>query len=99
MLAGISASTAINDKGSEIEKAHRMIIAGLEARLSEKDELNNRIYNRMSEMVRYEQLRGRVATIISYCTLAAFVVIFLRFLFYRRNGHGVTSIVPWSSEG
>lgn len=105
MLAGISGNAStdgdvvVSRTGDEISKAYEAIIAGLEARLSEKDKWFNQFYVRMQEAIQHERNRAKVAAIISYCALAVFVVVFFKILFYRRNRHGVTSIVPYSSEG
>ena len=69
--------------GSQIVHSYQAIVAGLEARLSEKDErLTHRNalleieYSRAQEEIARERNRAHVASIISYVTLGLFVLLF-----------------------
>ena len=63
---------------------YRDVIAGLEARLDEKDErisarwkLAEKERERAEEVIAYERRRAKVATILSYAVLGLFVMMFL----------------------
>lgn len=77
-LAGIGTG-AERDLG-----AYQMVVAGLEARLGEKDErisarwrLAEKERERAEEEIAYERRRARAAIIISYVALGLFVLFFL----------------------
>lgn len=87
-LAGIThfeeESMKNGHSGSELSKAYETIIAGLEARLVEKDErlkhrdaLITQTHLRAMEIVKREQKRSKFYGIISYACLALFVLIFI----------------------
>lgn len=70
--------------GSEISRNYQAIVAGLEARLTEKDErLTHRSslveaeHKRAQEEIIHERNRAKVATVVSYVTLGLFVLLFL----------------------
>ena len=69
--------------GSEIARTYRMVIAGLEARLSEKDErlvhrdeLVVEEHRRAQEEIMHERKRAKAATWVSYVSLGLFAVLF-----------------------
>lgn len=74
---------------SEISRTYKAIVAGLEARLSEKDErLTHRDaliveeHKRAAEEIMHERKRAHVASVISYAALGLFVLLFfIDFLF------------------
>lgn len=64
--------------------AYQMVVAGLEARLGEKDERNSARWNlaekereRAEAEIAYERRRARAAIIISYVALGLFALFFL----------------------
>ena len=64
--------------------AYQMVVAGLEARLDEKDErisarwkLAEKERERAESEIAYERRRAKVATILSYAVLGLFVMMFL----------------------
>lgn len=59
--------------GSEISRTYKAIVAGLEARLNEKDE---RLTHR-DTLVAEERKRAKTASIISYISLGLFVLLFI----------------------
>lgn len=70
--------------GSEISRNNQAIVAGLEARLSEKDtritdraSLMEQEHRRAQEEIMHERKRAQIATIISYVVLGLFVLLFL----------------------
>lgn len=70
--------------GSEISRNYQAIVAGLEARLSEKDtritdrtSLMKQEHRRAQEEIIHERKRAQTATIISYVVLGLFVLLFL----------------------
>lgn len=70
--------------GSEISRTYKAVVAGLEARLSEKDErLTHRDtlvaeeHRRAMEEVEHERKRAHTASIISYAALGLFVLLFI----------------------
>lgn len=70
--------------GNEIARNYQAIVAGLEARLSEKDtRLTDRAgvmeqeHRRAQEEILHERKRAMTATVISYVVLGLFVVLFL----------------------
>lgn len=74
---------------SEISRTYKAIVAGLEARLSEKDErLTHRDaliveeHKRAAEEIMHERKRAHVASVISYAALGLFALLFfIDFLF------------------
>ena len=69
--------------GSEIARTYRMVIAGLEARLSEKDErlvhrdeLVVEEHRRAQEEIANERKRAKTAMWVSYVSLGLFAVLF-----------------------
>ncbi len=69
--------------GSEIARNYQAIVAGLEARLAEKDaRISHRseqvedAHRRAEEAIGYERRRARTAAVISYITLSLFVLLF-----------------------
>ena len=70
--------------GSEISRTYKAVVAGLEARLNEKDErLTHRDaliaeeHQRAVEEIEHERKRAKTASIISYAALGLFVLLFL----------------------
>lgn len=64
--------------------AYQLVVAGLEARLGEKDErisarwrLAEKERERAEAVIAYERRRAKVATILSYAVLGLFVMMFL----------------------
>lgn len=69
--------------GSEISRTYKAVVAGLEARLNEKDErLTHRDaliaeeHQRAVEEIEHERKRAKTASIISYAALGLFVLLF-----------------------
>lgn len=69
--------------GSEISRTYKMVVAGLEERLSERtnsishrDALVEQERKRAQEAIEEERKRTKLATIISYGTLGLFVLLF-----------------------
>lgn len=70
--------------GNEIARNYQAIVAGLEARLSEKDtritdraSLMEQEHQRAQEEIMHERKRAMTATVISYVVLGLFVILFL----------------------
>lgn len=81
-LAGIRADEYKAD--GDADQAYKAVIAGLEARLDEKDEriehrgrIASEDHQRAEEAIAYERHRAHVATVVSYAALALFVVLFV----------------------
>lgn len=90
-LAGIRADEYKADGGAD--EAYRAVIAGLEARLDEKDEriehrgrIASEDHQRAEEAIAYERHRAHVATVVSYAALALFVVLFVLDFFIPTAG-------------
>lgn len=69
--------------GSEISRSYQAVVAGLEARLAEKDarlvhrsDLLVADQRRAQEEIRHERQRAKTATLVSYIALGLFVVLF-----------------------
>lgn len=70
--------------GNEIARNYQAIVAGLEARLSEKDtritdraSLMEQEHRRAQEEIMHERKRAMTATVISYVVLGLFVMLFI----------------------
>lgn len=70
--------------GNEIARNYQAIVAGLEARLSEKDTrisdrsaLMEQEHRRAQEEIHHERKRAKTAMVVSYITLGLFVLLFL----------------------
>lgn len=80
-LAGIRADEHRAD--GDADQAYKAVIAGLEARLDEKDEriehrgrIASEDHQRAEEAIAYERRRARIAMAISYIVMGLFVVMF-----------------------
>lgn len=83
-MAGIRADEHGADGGAD--DAYKAVIAGLEARLDEKDEriehrgrIATEEHERAEEAIAYERRRARIAMTISYIVMGLFVLIVLMF--------------------
>lgn len=81
-MAGIRSDEHKAD--GDADQAYKAVIAGLEARLGEKDErisarwrLAEKEQERAEEEIAYERRRARAAIIISYVALGLFALLFL----------------------
>lgn len=79
-LAGIRTDDHKTDEGTD--QAYKAVIAGLEARLDEKDEriahrgqLAEDEQQRAAEVLAYERRRARIAMTISYIVMGLFVLV------------------------
>lgn len=80
-LAGLN--TDARNGGSDAGQAYKAVIAGLEARLDEKDEriehrgrIATEEHERAEEAIAYERRRAKTAMTISYIVMGLFVVMF-----------------------
>ena len=83
-MAGIRADGHKAD--GDADQAYKAVIAGLEARLDEKDEriehrgrIASEDHQRAEEAIAYERRRARIAMTISYIVMGLFVLIVLMF--------------------
>lgn len=83
-MAGIRADEHGADGGAD--DAYKAVIAGLEARLDEKDEriehrgrIATEEHERAEEAIAYERRRARIAMTVSYIVMGLFVLIVLMF--------------------
>ena len=83
-LAGIRADGHMAD--GDADQAYKAVIAGLEARLDEKDEriehrgrIATEEHDRAEEAIAYERRRARIAMAVSYIAMGLFVLIVLMF--------------------
>ena len=83
-LAGIRADEHRAD--GDADQAYKAVIAGLEARLDEKDEriehrgrIASEDHQRAEEAIAYERRRARIAMTVSYIMMGLFVLIVLMF--------------------
>lgn len=81
-MAGISSDEHKDDGGTD--EAYRAVIAGLEARLDEKDErisarwkLAEKEREHAESEIAYERRRSKIATILSYAVLGLFALMVL----------------------
>lgn len=80
-LAGIRADGHRAD--GDADQAYKAVIAGLEARLDEKDEriehrgrIATEDHRRAEEAIAYERRRARIAMTVSYIVMGLFVLMF-----------------------
>lgn len=84
-LAGLN--TDAQKAEGDVGQAYKAVIAGLEARLDEKDEriehrgrIATEEHERAEEAIAYERRRARIAMTVSYIVMGLFVLIVLMFV-------------------